>query len=246
MLPKGPPPPGVVPRPSTLATQDLTATGSPITSHTPLNQTKRIGKKFAKYSSTLHISLSTQEVYEHTTDKGSVPRCQPIHGSVPRCQPMLGSVPELCSVEATDTAESCKLGQDLSTSHYLTPPSIISKSKSAPTSLRNSLILEGSDVSDDDDDESMSITTGRLSLSLGTDSINVKSEVIQTEQVDAVEHSQQGGEEEECASGDQLGKEEGVIRSLPVEVAAVEEEGEGQSNPGNCVGGVSVVSGGIM
>lgn len=147
---------------------------------------------------------------------------------MPRHQSIYGSVPELYSSEISTTTDNCKLDQENTLSH-LTPANFTSESKSAPTSVRNSLILEEEEEEQDesDADESMSITTGRLSLSLGTDSINVKSEVIQTEQVDAVEHNQQ--RVEECTS-DQFGEME-TTSIVPVEEAAV-EEGKGQ-NPGN-------------
>lgn len=175
-------------------------------------------------------------MYEHTTDtKSSVPRRQTVHGSVP----------ELRSSEAdVDTAETYKSEQENFVS-YLTQASITSGSKSAPTSVRNSLILEDDDESNEED-ESVSITTGRLSLSLGADSINVKSEIIQTEQIDAVEHTQQVKQEEEEQDHDQLRETETAKTLLPVEKEVALEEGQGQ-NPGNCgVGGISVVSGGMM
>ncbi|XP_045618058.2 E3 ubiquitin-protein ligase lubel isoform X11 [Procambarus clarkii] len=156
-------------------------------SQSPEHQANRIHKKAPKYSSTLHVSLSTQkDVYEHSTDRGSASRLQPAHDLFP----------ELSSSEADEAADTlAPANRDNSFPHF-TPAGVRPQSKSAPSSVRSSLILEECDESDEE--ESVSITTGRLSLSLDNASINVKSESIQTEQVVAGEHPHEEEREQLC------------------------------------------------
>ncbi|KAK7079022.1 ubiquitin-protein transferase activity protein, partial [Halocaridina rubra] len=135
-------------------------------------------KKARKYSSTLHVSLSSQnKVSEHTTEKHLTSLM--LQKSVPDSR-----TPDDYESIATPLEEKERLVAEPKTLTVGQPESI-----SAPSSARNSLLLEDYDISDEDE-ESVSITTGRLSLSLNAESINVKSEVIQTAQVPVEDHEQ--------------------------------------------------------
>lgn len=201
------------------STPDEAVTSGTPASQPPSHHLRRTLKKTPKYSSTLHVSLSTQnEVYEHTTDKSLVQRLQPAQSSVA----------ELLSLEVGEATVNLPLDQEDSFPHLIAPVTR-PKSKSAPNSVRNSFILE--DCSESEEEESVSVTTGRLSLSLSAASINVKSEIIQTEQVVAPEHSQ---EEMECVF-DEVEENEGA-KSTPAEEEKEEAaamEGGGRT-PGNC------------
>ncbi|XP_068220489.1 E3 ubiquitin-protein ligase lubel [Palaemon carinicauda] len=139
--------------------------------------TKAAAKKARKYSSTLHVSLSTQkQTSEHTTEK--------VQSSFVHQKPFQDlRTPDGYESIATPFEEKERVAAQN------VPAGSQAESKSAPSSARNSLLLEDYEVSDEEE-ESVSITTGRLSLSLSAASINVKSEVIQTAQVPAAEHEE--------------------------------------------------------
>lgn len=101
------------------------------------------------------------------------------------------------------------------------------ESRSAPSSVRNSLLLGDYDESDEED--SVSITTGRLNLSFSSDGVNVKSELVQTEQVAASEHEAALGK---GALGDEDEDNTETCVSNPLETDGSLEEGV--RTPGNC------------
>ncbi|MPC07850.1 hypothetical protein E2C01_000417 [Portunus trituberculatus] len=139
-----------------------------IVSQTSPAQSCQSQKKVPKYSSTLHVNLSTQrKSSEHTTAKSPAAARQP---------------PSLSVLEAKG-GSSTACAQD---PQRLRPVPLSVDNKSSPRSAGNSFVLD--DAYESDDEESVSVTTGRLSLSLSSSSINVKSEVIQTEQVATVDH----------------------------------------------------------
>ena len=159
----------LVPRPPPCDMQDGTVAASPV-------YPKHVSKKSRKYSSTLHVSLSTQnKVSEHTTDKMQ-------YTLVPQKAVQDLQTPDGYESIATPLEEKQRLAVQA------VPSSDEPETISAPASARNSLLLDDYEASDEE--ESVSITTGRLSLSLSAASINVKSEVIQTAQVPATEHEQ--------------------------------------------------------
>lgn len=118
-------------------------------------------------------------VSDHTTDKPAV---------------VVRSPPSQCAAghQTLVNREAGRSSSPLCTQdpHLLKPVPPPLDNKPAPSSAKSSSSLD--DVHDSDDEESVSVTTGRLSLSLSASSINVKSEVIQTEQVVSVDHGQEG------------------------------------------------------
>ncbi|XP_066985853.1 E3 ubiquitin-protein ligase lubel-like isoform X42 [Macrobrachium rosenbergii] len=173
---------------------------------------KAASKKARKYSSTLHVSLSTQnQISEHTTEKGQA--------SFAHQKPFQ----DLCTPDgyesiATPFEEKERLAGNQP------------ESKSAPASARNSLLLEDYEVSDEE--ESVSITTGRLSLSLSAASINVKSEVIQTAQVPAAEHEElNAANQEQTGDVDQdAATDENVKRDESKDIAESNLEADADSS----------------
>ncbi|KAK4323672.1 hypothetical protein Pmani_005643 [Petrolisthes manimaculis] len=175
-------------------------------------QLQAASKKPSKYSSTLHVSLSTQkEVYEHTTDKAAVLRRQSNQGTT--------------TIEHTQEKSMVKESlpaQTPQSSTHLTPVKTRQESWSAPSSVRNSQVMEDRDESDED--ESVSVTTGRLSLSLSASSINVKSEIIQTEQIASSGHSQD--KNKEPSSEEDEDDREAQISPRHKEMTTWEDDGE--------------------
>lgn len=108
----------------------------------------------------------------------------------------------------------------------LTPVKTRQESRSAPSSLRNSQVIEESDESNED--ESVNVTTGRLSLSLSASSINVKSETIQTEQVAASGHSQE--KKKELSSEDDEDDRDEHISLHQEEMKTLEDDGQPSGN----------------
>ncbi|XP_064112920.1 E3 ubiquitin-protein ligase lubel-like isoform X13 [Macrobrachium nipponense] len=173
---------------------------------------KAASKKARKYSSTLHVSLSTQnQISEHTTEKGQA--------SIAHQKPFQDLyTPDGYESIATPLEEKERLAGNQP------------ESKSAPASARNSLLLEDYEVSDEE--ESVSITTGRLSLSLSAASINVKSEVIQTAQVPAAEHEElNAANEEQTGDVDQdATTDENVKRDESKDIAESNLEADADSS----------------
>lgn len=211
-LPECSPDPRHVPPPQTSNTESLNSV-----SQTSPPQTL---KKTPKYSSTLHVSLSTQrKVSEHTTAKSPVELRQPPSLSVPEQQTFEKG--ESVRSPSTTNAQDSQLLRPV-------PPSI--ESKSAPGSLRNSFVFD--DAYESDDEESVSVTTGRLSLSLSASSINVKSEVIQTEQVAAVDHGK--GKETIDKTNEE---EDEIVDRHPSDVGEVAATVGGGRTQGKCSSG---------
>ncbi|XP_047495695.1 E3 ubiquitin-protein ligase lubel-like isoform X9 [Penaeus chinensis] len=191
-------------------------------------------KNYRKYSSTLHVTLSSRK-----------PEPSPIVPAKPFDSHK--SEPDLRS---SDAYESISSGQAKQEEPLHSPDSRAPRpeSRSAPSSVRNSLLLGDYDASDEED--SVSITTGRLSLSFSSDGVNVKSELVQTEQVAASEHEAAlekaalGDEDEDntetCVSNplEEDGSLEERVRMAERsdkkagEVSRFEEPGMAQTRPG--------------
>lgn len=108
----------------------------------------------------------------------------------------------------------------------LTPVKTRQESRSAPSLVRNSQVIEDSD--DSNEDESVSVTTGRLSLSLSASSINVKSETVQTEQVTASGHNQE--KKKDLSSEDDEDDRDEHISPRQEEMKTWEDDGQPSGN----------------
>lgn len=177
-------------------------------------QDARPKKNYRKYSSTLHVTLSSRK----PEPSPKVPaKLSDIHKSEP-------------DLRSSDAYESISSGQAKQEEPFHPPdsPAPRPESRSAPSSVRNSLLL--GDYDESDEEESVSITTGRLNLSFSSDGVNVKSELVQTEQVAASEHEAALGKGDLCDEEDDDNTETCV--SNPLEADGPSEDGV--RTAGNC------------